>query len=155
MHAAEIGCSCHEARNKPDAVYTLDITKALFVFSFCCLCWIKQRETYMAVLIFNLRGTWVALIYSSSYLLGIERCFPSTSTGTGQVGEEVRHARRDELISLQQDIGQNFAESLLGRQVSSLFSSCAAGANFHSRVVLHTIGSPVMRLMVLLPCSEI
>ena len=36
----------------------------------------------------------------------------------GQVDEEVRHARRDELISLQQDIGQQFSESLLGREVS-------------------------------------
>ena len=34
-----------------------------------------------------------------------------------QVPREEREARRDELISLQQGIGQTFAESLLGREV--------------------------------------
>ncbi|KAK9830594.1 hypothetical protein WJX81_002766 [Elliptochloris bilobata] len=37
-----------------------------------------------------------------------------------QVEEGVRQARRDELISLQQDIGQEFAESLVGREVDVL-----------------------------------
>lgn len=34
-----------------------------------------------------------------------------------QVPEEVRQARRDALISQQQDISQAFAESLVGREV--------------------------------------
>ena len=34
-----------------------------------------------------------------------------------QVPQEVRQARRDELVSLQQDIGQDFASSLVGREV--------------------------------------
>lgn len=34
-----------------------------------------------------------------------------------QVATEVRQARRDELVSLQQDIGQEFAISLIGREV--------------------------------------
>ena len=34
-----------------------------------------------------------------------------------QVPQDVREARRDELVSLQQNIGQEFAESLVGRQV--------------------------------------
>lgn len=34
-----------------------------------------------------------------------------------QVPVEVRQARRDELVSLQQDIGQDFAQSLIGREV--------------------------------------
>ena len=35
---------------------------------------------------------------------------------------EIRQARRDELISQQQLIGQRFAESLIGKEVSSLQS---------------------------------
>ena len=35
-----------------------------------------------------------------------------------QVPQDVREARRDELVSLQQDVGQDFAESLIGCQVS-------------------------------------
>ena len=34
-----------------------------------------------------------------------------------QVPAEVRQARRDELVSLQQDIGQDFANSLVGKEV--------------------------------------
>ena len=34
-----------------------------------------------------------------------------------QVPQDVRQARKDELESLQQDIGMEFAESLVGRQV--------------------------------------
>lgn len=34
-----------------------------------------------------------------------------------QVPQDVREARMDELQELQQDVGQNFAESLVGRQV--------------------------------------
>lgn len=34
-----------------------------------------------------------------------------------QVPQDVREARRDELQELQQDVGQSFAESLVGRQV--------------------------------------
>lgn len=34
-----------------------------------------------------------------------------------QVPNDVREARRDELVSLQQDVGQDFAESLVGCQV--------------------------------------
>lgn len=34
-----------------------------------------------------------------------------------QVPHDVREARRDELVSLQQDVGQDFAESLVGCQV--------------------------------------
>ena len=34
-----------------------------------------------------------------------------------QVPKDVREARRDELQELQQDVGQSFAESLVGRQV--------------------------------------
>ena len=70
----------------------------------------------------------------------------STSTGTGQVDEEVRHARRDELISLQQDIGQNFAESLLGRQVSSLFLLVL--------LVLYFIAGLCRTLLVALSCAS-
>ncbi len=39
-----------------------------------------------------------------------------------QVPHDVREARRDELVSLQQDVGQEFAESLIGRQVQYLHS---------------------------------
>ena len=39
-----------------------------------------------------------------------------------QVPEDVRQARRDALISQQQDISQSFAESLVGREVGCLFS---------------------------------
>ena len=35
-----------------------------------------------------------------------------------QVPQDVREARRDELVSLQQHVGQDFAESLVGRQVN-------------------------------------
>jgi hypothetical protein len=35
-----------------------------------------------------------------------------------QIPHDVREARRDELVSLQQDVGQHFAESLIGCQVS-------------------------------------
>ena len=34
-----------------------------------------------------------------------------------QVPQDVREARRDELVSLQQHVGESFAESLVGRQV--------------------------------------
>lgn len=34
-----------------------------------------------------------------------------------QVPQDVREARRDELVSLQQHVGQGFAQSLVGRQV--------------------------------------
>lgn len=37
-----------------------------------------------------------------------------------QVGPETRAARRDELVSLQQDIGASFAESLVGKQIDVL-----------------------------------
>ena len=34
-----------------------------------------------------------------------------------QVPQELREARRDELVSLQQHVGQGFAESLVGSEV--------------------------------------
>lgn len=34
-----------------------------------------------------------------------------------QVPQDVREARRDELVELQQHVGQSFAESLVGQQV--------------------------------------
>ncbi|KAL3144986.1 hypothetical protein ABBQ32_003490 [Trebouxia sp. C0010 RCD-2024] len=37
-----------------------------------------------------------------------------------QVPQDVREARRDELVSLQQHVGEGFAESLVGRQVRRL-----------------------------------
>ena len=40
-----------------------------------------------------------------------------TSVLNLQVSHDVREARRDELVSLQQDVGQDFAESLVGCQV--------------------------------------
>ena len=40
-----------------------------------------------------------------------------------QVDDGVRQARRDELISLQQDVGQEFAESLLGQEVHPVLPS--------------------------------
>ena len=57
----------------------------------------------------------------------------------------MRHARRDELISLQQDVGQSFAESLLGRQVSSLF--------FLVLLVLYFMAGFCCTLLVALSCA--
>lgn len=37
-----------------------------------------------------------------------------------QVPKHVREARRDELVSLQQEVGQRHAESLAGREVHDL-----------------------------------
>ena len=56
-------------------------------------------------------------------------CFPNgvqNATKLLQIPKEAREARRDELISLQQGIGQGFAESLVGQEVkatSNLFHS--------------------------------
>jgi tRNA A37 methylthiotransferase MiaB len=48
----------------------------------------------------------------------------SESVSYFQVPEDVREARRDELVAQQQDISAAFAESLIGREVSA-----AAGAD--------------------------
>lgn len=40
-----------------------------------------------------------------------------------QVDQDVREARRDELVSLQQRVGEEFAESLVGRQVCHILST--------------------------------
>lgn len=47
-----------------------------------------------------------------------------------QVPYDVREARRDELVSLQQDVGQDFAESLVGRQVCKWHACKVVAANF-------------------------
>lgn len=58
----------------------------------------------------------------------------------------MRHARRDELISLQQNIGQTFAESLLGRQVSSVF--------LLALLVLYLMAELCCTLLVALSCAS-
>ncbi|KAL0054101.1 hypothetical protein WJX82_003811 [Trebouxia sp. C0006] len=50
-----------------------------------------------------------------------------------QVPQDVREARRDELVSLQQDVGQDFAESLIGCQIPVLVDSITNDGQFLGR----------------------
>lgn len=50
-----------------------------------------------------------------------------------QVPQDVREARRDELVSLQQDVGQDFAESLIGCQIPVLVDSITDDGQFLGR----------------------
>jgi hypothetical protein len=60
----------------------------------------------------------VLLLFCGSFPVPVPaRC--SNDVLPHQVPQEVRQARRDALISQQQDISQEFAESLIGREVRS------------------------------------